>query len=164
MSDPTIQNGSEKPTCEWCGAPLETAVTVDNPLAKIQANSLARCPSCLLLIVIGADLRPYPDLPDEAAFDAAWNANPEISEWARKTQEIARVRSAAETRAKCRIAREWLVARGGPDLVGDLAALAAHAAGFDEQGFTRASIDVRHRAAHILSQLSRQMRQRALVG
>jgi hypothetical protein len=37
----------------------------------------------MVLFVVGANMRPSPDLSDdEAAFDAAMNADPEVKEWA----------------------------------------------------------------------------------
>src|ERR1700730_14013180 len=97
MRKPITRRRSKPPTCELCGAPLETAATAQNPSATIRANSLARCPSCMVLFVIGADLRPSPDLSDdEAAFDAAMNANQEVKEWAVKTLELSRIRMATE--------------------------------------------------------------------
>jgi hypothetical protein len=94
----------------------------------------------MVLFVIAADLRPSPDLSDdEAAFDAAMNANPEVKEWAMKTLETARIRPVAEIKAECVVAREWLIARGDPDFVDDLATLEAYAAGFDEKGITSAA-------------------------
>ena len=111
-------------TCEMCAAPLETAITVRNPLATITPNSLARCPACLLRFVIGADLQP--DLScDEAAFNDAMDANPEVREWARKTIETARIRAVAEIKAECVVARQWLTERAGPELADELAILDA---------------------------------------
>ena len=77
MRKPITWRRTKPLTCKWCDEPLETAATAQNPSAAIRANSLARCPSCMVLYVIGADLRPSPDLSDDdAAFDAAMNANP----------------------------------------------------------------------------------------
>jgi hypothetical protein len=101
----------------------------------IRANNFARCPCCMVLSVIGDDLQPSPDLScDEAAFNAAMNANPEITEWALRTLETARIRNATGIKAECVAAREWLKALGGPDLVFDLATLDAHTSSFDEKG------------------------------
>jgi len=159
MRKPITQRRTKPLTCKWCDEPLETAATAQNPSAAIRANSLARCPSCMVLYVIGADLRPSPDLSDdEAAFDAAMNANPEVKEWVIKTLEAARIRAVAEIKAECAVAREWLIARGDPDLVGDLAALDAYAAGFDEKGITSATSSIRHRASSILAQMRCQTR------
>jgi hypothetical protein len=78
-------------TCDLCDGPLETAATAQNPSATIRANSLVRCPSCLILFVIGADLQPSEDLTfDDTAFNAAMNADPEIRKWAIGTIEAAR--------------------------------------------------------------------------
>jgi hypothetical protein len=138
-----------------CGEALETAATAQNPSAMIRANNLARCPSCMILSVIGDDLQPSPDLScDEAAFNAAMNANPEITEWALKTLETARIRNATGIKVECVAAREWLKALGGPDLVDDLATLVAYASSFDEKGFTNATHAVRLRASSILHQMS----------
>ena len=72
---------TKPPTCQLCGDLLETAATAQNPSATIRANSLTRCPSCVVLFVVGANMRPSPDLSDdEAAFDAAMNADPEVKE------------------------------------------------------------------------------------
>jgi hypothetical protein len=159
MRKPISRRRTKPPTCQLCDEPLETAATTQNPSATIRANSLARCPSCMVLFVIGADLRPSPDLSDdEAAFDAAMNANPEVKEWAMKTLETARIRAIAEVKVECVVAREWLIARGDPDLVDDLATLDAYAAGFDEKGITSAPDAIRRRAASILAQMRRQTR------
>jgi hypothetical protein len=159
MRKPMTRKRSKPPTCPLCREPLETVATAQNPSATIGANSLARCPSCMVLFVIGADLRPSPDLSDDAAaFDAAMNADPEVKEWAMKTLETARIRAVAGIRAECIVAREWLIARGGPDLVDDLATLDAYAAGFDEKGFTSATSAIRLRASSILAQMRRQTR------
>jgi hypothetical protein len=113
----------------------------------------------MVLSVIGADLRPSPDLSDdEAALDAAMNANPEVKEWVMKTLETARIRAVAEIKAECVVAREWLVARGNPGLVDDLATLDAYVAGFDEKGITSATSAIRLRASSILAQMRRQTR------
>ena len=147
----------EPPTCDTCGGPLETAATVRNPSATIRPNSLARCPACLRLFVIGTDLRP--DLScDEAAFNDAMNANPEVREWARRTTETARIRAVAEIKAECVVARQWLTEQAGPDLADDLATLDAYAAGYDAKGFTSAPRDIRLRASAILAQILRQTR------
>jgi hypothetical protein len=149
----------KRPTCQLCGEPLETAATAQHPWARIRANSRARRPSCMVLFVIGADLRPSPDLSDdEAAFDAAMNANPEVKEWAMKTVKTARIRVVAEIKAECVVAREWLMARGDPDVVDDLATLDAYVAGFDEKGITSATSALRLRASSILAQMRRQTR------
>ena len=143
---------STPPKCESCGSPLETAATTQNPSATIMANSLARCPSCLVLFMIGGDLLPSPDLSeDEDAFNAAMNANPEIKEWATNTLEASRIRSVNGIKADCAVAREWLIACGGPDLADDLATLDAYAAGFGEKGFTTAPDAIRRRASKILT-------------
>jgi hypothetical protein len=145
--------------CPLCGDLLETAATAQNPSATIRANSLTRCPSCMVLFVVGANMRPSPDLSDdEAAFDAAMNANPEVKEWAMKTLNTARIRRVSEIKAECVVAREWLVARGEPDLVEDLATLDAYVAGFDEMGITSAPAATRLRAVSILEQMRRQTR------
>jgi hypothetical protein len=113
----------------------------------------------LVLFVIGPDLRPSPDLSDdETTFDAAMNANPEVKEWATKTLESARIRAVTEIKVECVVAREWLIARGDPDLVDDLATLDAYAAGFDEKGITSATSTIRLRASCILGQMRRQTR------
>src|SRR5260221_79832 len=114
MRKPTTRRRTKPPTCLLCGEPLETAATTQNPSATITANSLARCPSCMLLFVIGADRRPLPPRfsDEEDAFDAAMNANPEVKEWAIKTLETARIREVAKIKAECVVAREWLIARG----------------------------------------------------
>ena len=54
MRKPITQRRTKPPTCKWCDEPLETAATAQNPSATIRANSLARCPSCMVLFVIGA--------------------------------------------------------------------------------------------------------------
>lgn len=159
MRKPITRRRTKPPTCLLCDEPLETAAMARNPSATIRANSLARCPSCMVLFVIGADLRPSPDLSDdEVAFDAAMNANPVVKEWAMKTLETARIRAVAEIKAECVVAREWLIARGDPDLVDDLATLDAYAAGFDEKGITSATSAIRLRASGILAQMRRQTR------
>jgi len=113
----------------------------------------------MVLFVIGADLRPSPDLSDDkAAFDAAMHADPEVKEWAIKTLETARIRAVVEIRAECLVAREWLIARGDPDLVDDLATLDVYAAGFDEKGITSATSAIRLRASSILARMRRQTR------
>ena len=61
-------------------------------------------------------------------------------------------------KVECVVAREWLIARGDPDLVDDLATLDAYAAGFDEKGITSAPDAIRRRAASILAQMRRQTR------
>jgi hypothetical protein len=148
---------TKPPLCELCYEPLETAATTQNPSATITANSLARCPSCMVLCVIGADLRRSEDLSfDEAAFNAAMNASPEIKEWATKTLETARIRAVAEIKAECVVARERLITRGDPDLVEDLATLDAYVASFNEKGITSAPDSIRFRASRILSQMRRQ--------
>jgi len=156
MRKPPTRRRTEPPTCQLCGDPLETAATAQNPSATITANNLARCPSCMVLCVIGADLRPSEDLSfDEAAFDAAMNANPEVKEWATRTLETARIRAVAEIKAECIVARERLIARGNLDLVEDLATLDAYVAGFNEKGITSAPDAIRFRASSILSQMRR---------
>jgi hypothetical protein len=150
---------SNLPVCEDCGVSLETAATAQNSSATIRENSLARCPSCLVLVWVGADLRPSPEyLDDEAAFDAAINANPEIKEWAMKTLETSRIRAATEIKAECVVAREWLIARGSPGLLDDLAALDEWAASFDEKGFTCAPFAIRFIGSGILTQMRSQTR------
>lgn len=157
MRQPITGKYTRPPICQTCLVPLETAATAQNPSATITANSLARCPSCLVLYVVGADLRPSPDSSDdEAAFNAAMNANPEIEEWVERTLEMARIRTAAEIKAKCVAAREWLIARGGPDLANDVATLDAYAAGYDEKGYTGAPYAIRFRASGILAKMRRQ--------
>lgn len=159
MRKPVTRRSTKHSTCQLCGGPLETAATTQNPSATIRANSLARCPSCLVLCVIGADLQPSSNLSDdEASFEAALNANTEVKEGALKTLETARIRTAAEIKTECIVAREWLIARGDPDLSGDLASLDAYAAGFDERGFTRATSAIRLRATGILARMDRQTR------
>jgi hypothetical protein len=75
----------QPPKCDRCKEPLETPATAQNPSATIMAYSLARCPSCLVLFVIGTNLQPSPDLSaDETTFNAAMNADPEVREWAEK--------------------------------------------------------------------------------
>ena len=97
---------------------------------------------------------PSEDLSfDEAAFDAAMNANPEVKEWATRTLETARIRAVAEIKAECIVARERLIARGNLDLVEDLATLDAYVAGFNEKGITSAPDAIRFRASSILSQM-----------
>jgi hypothetical protein len=111
----------------------------------------------MVLFVIGADLRTSHDLSnDEAAFNAAMNASPEIKEWATKTLEAARIRAVAEIKAECVVAGERLIVRGDPDLVDDLATLDAYVAGFDEKGITSATPAIRLRASSILAQTRRQ--------
>jgi hypothetical protein len=113
----------------------------------------------MVLFVIGPDLWPSPDLSDdEAAFDAAMNANPEVKEWATKTVETARIRAVAAIKAECAVARQWLIERGDPNLVDNLATLDAYAAGFDETGITSATSAIRLRASSILAQMFRQTR------
>ena len=149
---------SKPSSCELCGTPLETAATAQNPSATITANSLARCPSCMVLFVIGADRRPIPPhfSDDEDAFDAAMNANPQVKEWAINTLGTAGIRAVAEIKAECVVARERLIVRGDPDLVDDLATLEAYVAGFNEKGITSATPAVRFRASSILAQMRRQ--------
>jgi hypothetical protein len=159
MRKPITRRRTKPPTCQLCGEPLETAATAQNPSAAIRANSLARCPSCMVLFVIGTDLWPSPDFSgDEAAFDAAMNANPEVREWVLRTLRTARVRAVAEIRAECAAAREWLMARGDPDLVDDLAMLDLYAAGFDEKGVNGVTSARRLRASGILARMRRQTR------
>ena len=156
MTKPVTRRRTQPPLCELCYEPVETAATAQNPSATITANSLARCSSCNVLFVIGADLQISHDLSnDEAAFNVAMNANREIKEWAVKTLETARIRAVAEVKAECVIARERLVARGDPDLVDDLATLDAYVAGFDEKGITSATPAIRLRASSILGQIRR---------
>lgn len=143
------------PVCDHCGESLETAATAQNPSATVKANNLARCPSCLILFVIGSDLQPLSLLSDSgAAFEAAMNADPDIKEWAEKTLETLRIRRAAEIKAECVVARAWLIGLGGSDLANDLAALDAYVAGFDKNGFTNVTDAVRRRASGILHQMS----------
>jgi hypothetical protein len=156
MREPTTRKRTKSPLCELCHEPLETATTAQNPSATITANSLARCSACMVLFVIGADLWTSHDLSnDEAAFNAAMNASPEIQEWAKKTLETARIRAVAEIKAECVVARERLIARGDPDLVEDLATLDAYVVGFNEKGITSAPDAIRFRASSILSQTRR---------
>ena len=145
-------------TCDMCGERLETLATAQNPSAAITPNSLARCPSCMILIVIGPDLQSQPPSvsEDKVAFAAAMNASPEVREWAIKTLETKRLRMVAEVKAECVAARAWLIARADPDLADDLATLDAYGAGFDAKGYTRAPVSIRRRAASILSQMRRQ--------
>ncbi len=159
MRKPLTRTRTKPLTCQLCDELLETAATAQNPSAAIRVNSLARCPSCMVLFVIGADLRPSPDLSDdEAAFDSVMNADLEVKEWAVKTLETARIRAVAEVKAECVVAREWLIARGNPGLVDDLATLDVYAAGFDEKGITSAASAIRHRASSILAQMRCQTR------
>lgn len=107
--------------------------------------------------MIGTDLRA--DLScDEAAFNDALNANPEVREWARRTTETARIRAVAEIRAESVVRREWLTERAGPDVADDVATLNAYAAGYDAKGFTSALGDIRLRASATLAQMLRQTR------
>ena len=95
MRKPITRRRTKVPTCQLCGEPLETAATAQNPSATVTASSLARCPSCMVLFVIGPDGRSIsPNLSDdETAFNAAMNANPEeVKEWAIKTLETVRIR------------------------------------------------------------------------
>jgi len=157
MRKPTTRRRTKPPLCELCYEPLETAATAQNPSATITANSFARCPSCLVLFWIGADLRPSEDvLESEATFDAAMNASPEIKKWVTQTLETARIRAVAEIKAECVVARERLIARGDPDLIDDLATLNAYVAGFGENGITSATPAIRYRASSILVQIRRQ--------
>jgi hypothetical protein len=150
---------TKPPTCPLCGDLLGTAATAQNPSVTIRANSLTRCPSCMVLFVVRANMRPSSDLSDdEAAFDAAMNADPEVKEWAVKTLETARICRVSEIKAECVVAREWLVERGAPDLVEDLATLDAYVAGFDEMVITSAPAATRLRAVGILDQMHRQTR------
>lgn len=159
MKEPCTRRYTKPLTCQLCGESLETAVTAQNPSATITANSLARCPCCMVLFVIGSDLRPSPDSSDdEAAFDAAMNANPEVKEWAMKTAETARIRAVAEIKVECVVARQWLIERDDPDLADNLVTLDAYAAGFDETGSTSATSAIRRRASSILAQMLRQTR------
>ena len=137
------------------------ALDLSTPYGRMIATVLAgtaefeRCPTCMVLFVIGADLQPQPDhMLDEALFNAAINANQEIKEWTLQTLEILRVRGAAERKAECAVAREWLIACGGSNLVDDLATLDAYSSSFDEKGFTNATHTVRLRASSILHQMS----------
>jgi hypothetical protein len=156
MRKPITRRRAKSPLCELCYEPLETVATGQNLSATITANSLARCSSCMVLFVIGADLQTSHDLSnDEAAFNAAMNASPEIKEWAMKTLETARIRAVAEIKAECVVARERLIARGDPDLMDDLATLDAYVAGFNEKGVTSAPDSIRFRASSILSQMRR---------
>jgi hypothetical protein len=159
MRKPITRRRTKSPLCELCNEPLETAATAQNPSATITANNLVRCSSCMVLFVIGADLQTSHDLSnDEAAFNAAMNASPEIKEWATKTLETARIRAVAEIKAECVVARERLIARGDPDLIDDLATLDAYVAGFGENGITSATPAIRYRASSILAQMRRQTR------
>jgi hypothetical protein len=153
MRKPITRRRTKSPLCELCNEPLETAATAQNPSATITANSLARCSSCMVLFVIGADLQTS---HDETAFNAAMNASPEIKEWATKTLETARIRAVAEIKAECVVARERLIARGDPDLIEDLATLDAYVAGFGDNGITSATPAIRYRASSILAQMRRQ--------
>jgi hypothetical protein len=158
MSEPVTRNHSKHPACDLCGEPLETAATAQNPSAMIIANSLARCSSCLVLFVIGDDLRPSEDLSvDEAAFNAAMDADPEVREWALRTVEAARIRAVTDIKAECVTTREWLAVRGAPSLEDDIAALDTYVAAFDERGRNSAIPAIRHRAIDILFQMRRQM-------
>jgi hypothetical protein len=157
MRKPMTRKRSKPPTCDRCGVPLETAVTAQNPSAAITANSLARCPTCMVLFVIGNDLLPVPDSRlDEDSFDAAMNANAEIKEWTLRTLETLRIRAAVEVKAECAVAREWLIAHSGPELVDDLAALDTYTNSFDERGFTHSSHVIRRHACSILGQMERR--------
>jgi hypothetical protein len=157
MRKPITRRHTKPPMCELCYEPLETAATAQNPSATITANSLARCSSCMVLFVIGADLQTSHDLShDETAFNAAMNASPEIKEWATKTLETARIRAVAEIKAECAVARERLIVRGDPDLVDDLATLDAYVAGLGDNGITSATPAIRYRASSILAQMRRQ--------
>jgi hypothetical protein len=148
---------STPPLCDRCGVPLETAATAQNPSAAITANSLARCPTCLVLFVVGVDLQPVPDSRlDPDSFDAAMNANAEIKAWTLQTLETLRIRTAADIKAQCVLARERLIARSGPKLVDDLAALDTYADSFDAKGFTHSSHVIRRRACSILGQMERR--------
>jgi hypothetical protein len=159
MRQSITRKSSKPPTCDVCGEPLETAATAQNLSARIRANSLAHCPSCMILFTIGPDLKTSPDLScDEAAFNAAMNADPEVEEWATKTIETARIRGVAEIKAECVVAREWLIACTDPDLMDDLATLDAYTAGFDEKGITSAPSAIRLRASSILARMRRQTR------
>jgi hypothetical protein len=154
MRKPITPRRTKPPACQLCGDPLETAATVQNSSATIRPNGLARCSSCLILYTIDADLRPSPVFDDAPIM----NADPETKKWAMKTLEAVRIRAAAEIKAECVAAREWLIARGDPGLVDDLATLDAYAAGFDEKGITSATSAVRRRASGILAQLRHQTR------
>ena len=164
MTKPVTRRRTQPPLCELCYEPVETAATAQNPSATITANSLARCSSCNVLFVIGADLQTSHDLSnDEAAFNAAMNASPEIKEWAVKT--LGNKRTSRDLRrsdkAECvikRVLSGQLVERGAPDLVDDLATLDAYVAGFDEKGITSATPAIRFRASSILGQMRRQTR------
>jgi hypothetical protein len=143
--------------CEFCFGPLETAATPQNPSATITASSLARCASCMNLFMISADLRAHePD--DDAEFNEAMNASPEIKEWAIQTLETARIRAVAEIKAECVVARDRLIARGDPDLIDDLATLDAYAGGFNEKGISSATCAIRFRASSILARVRRERR------
>jgi hypothetical protein len=68
VREPITYRRPKPPTCELCGAQFETVATAQNPSAKIAANSLVRCPSCMTMWVVGVDLRLSPDLSyDEAS-------------------------------------------------------------------------------------------------
>jgi hypothetical protein len=113
----------------------------------------------MFFFVIGDDLLPVSErMLDEKMFDAAMNANPEIREWALKNLEILRVRAAVEIKSKCAVAREWLIAHSGPDLVDDLAALDTYASSFDEKGYSMSAHVILRRACSILGQMERQSR------
>jgi hypothetical protein len=157
MKQPIIRIRSKTPACNLCGEQLETAITAQNPRPVIRENSLARCPSCLILVWIGADLQSSPgQLGDEAWFDAAIRASPEFKEWALGTPETVRLRAATEIKADCAAAREWLIERNSADLLDDLATLDTWAASFDEKGFTSASSAVRTIGSGILVQMRSQ--------
>lgn len=75
-----------------------------------------------------------------------------------KTLVASRIRPAAEIKAECVVAREWLIARGSPGLLDDLATLDAWAVSFDEKGFTSAPSAIRYIGSGILMQMRSQTR------
>lgn len=138
------------PECLFCFGPLETARTTKNPGALISPDSLARCPVCIALFMIGPGLEPYrPD--DETPFQAAMTADPEVGEWVINTLQQERLREAEGIKAECLVARRWLMWRRGPRLSEDLATLDAYSSGFDDEGFTHSPESVRAHANRILA-------------
>jgi hypothetical protein len=155
MGHSIVRKRSKPPTCDLCSETLETAATAQNPSAKLQPYTLARCPKCLILCILDETLRPCGDeVIDEDTFDAAMNSSSEMRTWVEQTATTLRLRNAAERIAECANAREWVVKQGGPHVAGDLATLDAYAASFDEKGFTNSAHDLRRRAIDILHEMT----------
>jgi hypothetical protein len=157
MGHSSVRTRSKPPTCDLCSETLETAATAQNPSAKLQPYTLARCPKCLILCILDETLRPCRnEVLDEDTFNVAMNSSPEMRTWVEQTLATHRLRNAAERIAECSIAREWVVTRGGSHVAGDLATLGRYARSFDPKtGYNTAPVAMRHRAAWLLDQSRR---------